>query len=76
MIIHGTVYKNIDGEVYHRRYEYIGLRHIRNCPYCNWWFTRRPDLRRHIKNEHQALPQYRRRPKEDWYDQSKSTNNR
>ncbi len=72
MIIHGTVYKNADGVVYRRNLECIGLGHIRSCPHCNYWFTRRPDLRRHIQDNHPALPQYRRRPKEGWYDQSTS----
>ena len=64
MIIHGTVYK--DG---YRRLEIVELRR-RDCPYCNFWACARPDLRHHIKNKHPGLPQYRRRPKEGWYDQS------
>ena len=48
--------------------------HVRECPYCNYWFSWRPGLRNHIRDEHPNLPQYRRRTKVGWYDQS--TNNR
>ena len=44
--------------------------HVRCCSHCTFWTTDRPSLRKHIRDEHPTLPQYRRRPKEGWYDQS------
>ena len=41
--------------------------HPRFCPHCGFWTQGRPFLRRHIRDEHPTLPQYRRRPTADWY---------
>ncbi len=39
----------------------------RSCPHCRFWTQGRPYLRRHIRDEHPTLPQYRRRPKPGHY---------
>lgn len=38
------------------------------CPHCGFWTQGRPYIRRHIRDKHPTLPQYRRRPKPGHYE--------